>query len=61
MSDAPDTNEATPSRGDLPLVVAPYDPQFAAEYVERAQKLKAEGFYDIETYRKRGDASRPAS
>lgn len=61
MSDAPDTNEVPASNADVPFDVAPYDPQSAAEYVARAKKLKAEGFYDIETYRKRGDASRPAS
>jgi hypothetical protein len=61
MSDKPDTNEVVPSSADVPFDVASYDPQAAAQYIARAKKLKAEGFYDIETYRKRGDASRPAS
>lgn len=71
MSDTPDTNEQA-SRGervrpgvvrhpDLPFDVATPDAMDTEKYIAEATQLKAEGFYDIDTYRKRSAASRPAS
>lgn len=71
MSDARDTNEIAgdevPERPGiirqphLPFDVATPEAMDMDAYIAEAKKLKAEGFYDIETYRKRRAASRPAS
>lgn len=71
MSDARDTDEIA---GDevrerpgiirqphLPFDVATPKALDMDAYIAEAKQLKAEGFYDIETYRKRSAASRPAS
>lgn len=70
MSDARDTDEngdevrerpGIIEQSHLPFDVATPEAMDMDAYIAEAKQLKAEGFYDIETYRKRRAASRPAS
>ena len=71
MSDARDTDEDAGDevrerpgiirQSHLAFDVAAPEAMDMDAYIAEAEQLKVEGFYDIETYRKRRAASRPAS